>query len=321
MKTGLAASFGNAKGHMSKRITFLISKQLGLKILEASIEVQKFAILEVITIDDSHDSRCELKAIQELCKNHSIKCSIAQSRKDSERLVAESNPDTVMVCGWYWIISSKLLQTVPGGFFGLHFSELPKFRGSAPLVWTILSGQQLAGASFFQFREGIDDGPIAAQIVVPIAENDDVGILLAKLTQASLRCWKDLLPKIATGTLRLKEQNHENATYCSTRRPEHGLIDWSLSSSELHNFIRAQTTPYPGAYTYYKGEVLRIWKATPYPNKYYSNPGQVISRDLKGVLVGCGQESALWILCCQIEDQSRRTPYETILSLKDTLGS
>jgi methionyl-tRNA formyltransferase len=181
-----------------------------------------------------------------------------------------------LVAGWYWIIKPALLRTVPAGFLGLHQSLLPKYRGSAPLVWAALRGEEQTGVSLFYFDEGIDTGDIVDQVSFTVAPQETITDVLTKAESAAV----ELVTRYA-GPL---------ATYGSPRRPEDGRICWNQSASEVHNFIRAQTRPYPGAFTHLAEEkVLRIWRASPFPYPYYGVPGLVGQKHMDGFVVACGE--------------------------------
>jgi methionyl-tRNA formyltransferase len=106
---------------------------------------------------------------------------------------------------------------------------------------------------------------------------------------------------VAFWTAPRRKQDHELATYGSPRRPEDGRISWNQPASEIYNFIRAQTRPYPGAFTHLdEGRVLRIWQASIFPYPYYGVPGLVGQKHMDGFVVACG-EGRITIQECQLE--------------------
>lgn len=101
--------------------------------------------------------------------------------------------------------------------------------------------------------------------------------------------------------------NPTQATYAALRKPTDGRIDWNLDSTRIHNFIRAQTHPYPGAFCLMpSGETLRIWKAKVFPHMYYGSPGQVVMVREDPVVVSCGNDSAISLYVVQLDGQDEQ---------------
>jgi methionyl-tRNA formyltransferase len=100
-------------------------------------------------------------------------------------------------------------------------------------------------------------------------------------------------PRILNGNIEPTEQNHELATYCAQRFPNDGNINWREPAQRVFDFIRAQSDPYPGAFTYYARQELRIWKARPFESTYFGTPGQVARIGNDGVYVVCGDDRAI----------------------------
>lgn len=173
-------------------------------------------------------------------------------------------PDLLLVLGWYYIIPREVRERAPLGCAGIHASLLPKYRGGAPIPWAIINGETTTGVTFFYMGDGIDDGDIITQKEFPIEGVDNCATLYEKATQASVQMLRQYLPQIANGTAPRIPQDHSQATYFPLRKPEDGLIDWSWDAKRIRNFIRAQTKPYPGAFTYIKNKKVIIWDADIY---------------------------------------------------------
>jgi len=143
----------------------------------------------------------------------------------------------------------------------------------------------------FYFSEGLDDGDLVGIQQFGIEEEDTIKEVYDRATKYSLATLREHYPKLLSGTADRTKQSEQGASYCAQRRPEDGRIDWSWSARRIYNFIRAQTHPYPGAFTtLHNGQQLTIWRAT-LPNwrgEYYGTPGQVASTNPDGVTVICG---------------------------------
>src|SRR5205085_1611722 len=95
-----------------------------------------------------------------------------------------------------------------------------------------------------------------------------------------------------------------------------GLIDWHKSAVEIHNFIRAQSVPYPGAFTGFQGKKLTMWRARPHPPAYYGRPGQVAAVHPDGVTVACGQNSALIVQSVELEGSGAVAASQVLRSIR-----
>jgi methionyl-tRNA formyltransferase len=166
------------------RALFVGSKQLGLKALQAMVEAIPGSVAAAVTLDDSTDSRSLLPEFRAYCQSVDIPLTILGGPGELAGTIQQYSPKYVLVAGWYWIIKPSLLRMVPGGFLGLHPSLLPKYRGSAPLVWAALRGEDQTGVSLFYFDEGIDTGDIVDQVSFPLAPQETITHVLAKAESA-----------------------------------------------------------------------------------------------------------------------------------------
>jgi methionyl-tRNA formyltransferase len=159
----------------------------------------------------------------------------------------------------------------------------------------------------------VDNGDIIAQEPFPIDKNDTCAIVYKKATRASIELLREYLPRIASGTAPRMPQDESEATYVSQRKPEDGSIDWSWDAKRIHDFIRAQTHPYPGAFCFVpSGETMRVWQATVLPFPYYGSAGQVVMVDIDHVVVTCGDSSAISLYSVQIEKQDEQNATEVL---------
>jgi len=178
-----------------------------------------------------------------------------------EREISDLKPDLILVIGWYYMIPKQIRELAPLGCAGMHASLLPKYRGGAPLVWAMINGETKTGLSFFYLDGGTDTGDIIAQEEIEINRDDHIKDILEKVTDAALKIIKTYVPLLANGNAPKLKQNENEATYVPQRKPEDGEIDWTRSSEEIYNFIRAQSKPYPGAFTIINGKKIKIWNA------------------------------------------------------------
>lgn len=286
-----------------KKVLFLGSKGLGVNIFE-SLCTQPGITCAAITIDDRSDSRSAFESLARVASDRSVPFHVARDRLHAEAIVRAESPDLCVVACWYWLFSGAVLGFVPQGFIGIHNSLLPKYRGGAPLIWALLNGDPEVGASYFTLREGMDDGPIWMQARVPVGAEDYVGDVIERLDAATLEAFRVGFPDILAGTLQPLEQDHADATFCAQRIPDDGEIDWSQPADKILRFIRAQSRPYPGAFTFLKGDRVTIFRAGMVPTPFYGTPGQLARLDGDRAVAVCGDASALTLDEVELKGES-----------------
>ena len=220
------------------RKAYLASKSLGLKLLK-SVDLEGALILHP---DDSDDCRSIMPEFEKLGAR------IVSNRAEAAEALREFRPDIALVCGWYWLISEEIRTLAPRGFFGIHNSLLPKYRGGAPLVWAIIHGEEEVGSTLFRLDSGIDDGPIAHQVRLKFPRTATIADAIATIEAEWAAVFPSLWSRLCEGTLALRPQQGEPSRF-PNRKPAEGLIDWTLPAARVHDFIRAQSAPYPGAFS------------------------------------------------------------------------
>jgi methionyl-tRNA formyltransferase len=297
------------------KVLFIGSKQLGLKCLKTMHRLSPHTLVGALTFDDTNDSRSIFAQFQSFCKTNEVPLLIAQNRKDSEDIIDSIKPDICIVVGWYWLINNELLNKIPMGMLGIHNSLLPKYRGGSPLIWSIINGEAEVGFSMFSFTEEMDEGDIWFQQSIELKNTYHVNDVLNEIEkQVEKHLSKNYL-NIINGELKPKPQNHSDATYCAQRKPEDGLIDWNKSAKDIYNFIRAQSSPYPGAYTIFKDKKIIVQSAANDKKVYYGTPGQVARISQEGIVVICGNHQSILIKEITYDGENIK-PHQVIKSIK-----
>lgn len=230
-------------------------------------------------------------------------------------------PDIVVVSGWYHNIPGSMLRIPPMGVVGFHPSLLPRYRGGAPLTWAIINGESVTGMTMFYLTSEVDAGDIIGQAQVPITPEDTIATLYDRINEATLGLVDEYMPRLREGTAPAVPQDHAQATYYPPRLPEDGEINWSWPTQRIYDWIRAQTRPYPGAYTYFHGQKLIVWSADlPQEprNPAFGMEGRVIRvRKGQGVEVLTGDGSVV-LAEAQVGDHC--APADEFLTAGDSLG-
>lgn len=215
-------------------------------------------------------------------------------------------PDLLFVVGLSQLVKSELLRVPRLGCVGFHPTLLPEGRGRAPVAWLILD-RRPGAATFFLMDEGVDSGPILAQEPFLVCERDyasDVVERLERAIDAALDRW---LPHLLAGEWYPRAQRHVVASYNGRRVPEDGLINWACTAEEIHALIRASSRPHPGAYTYFNGYKVIIWRAEiELEMPFRGVIGSVVCADVqRGCLIQTGN-GLLWLT--EVEFAPRPSP-------------
>lgn len=236
-----------------------------------------------------------------LAKKYGIPCLTPNSLKDEKylQLIKNEEPDYIFSFYYRYLIPKPYLDIPKIAPLNLHGSLLPKYRGRQPANWVLINGEKETGVTLHVMEEKPDSGPIVAQKKVKITFEDDIFTLFMKLALASRSLMKDIMPDLKSGKIKTTPQQGPSS-YFGARKPEDGLIQWERDAVSIYNLIRAVTHPYPGAFTFFQGKKLFIWKAYPEENEISSPPGTVISEDPPVVATGYG---ALRLARVQLEGE------------------
>jgi methionyl-tRNA formyltransferase len=197
--------------------------------------------------------------------------------EETARWIKNLDPDVCLCGGWSQIIDETVLDIPNRGFLGLHSSRLPEGRGGAPVNWSLINGADEVWISLFYYVPGVDAGDIIAQGSVPVEFRDEVKTVFDRLALEACDVVESACSDLKADAVEAEPQSLADATYRPRRQPQDGLIDWQRSPKSQYNWIRAQTDPYPGAYTFYEGERLTIWHSEPLDRTVEdSQPGEIL---------------------------------------------
>lgn len=225
----------------------------------------------------------------------------------------ELNPDVIFVIGWNQMVSDEVISIPNLACLGHHPSLLPKHKGRAPIPWSLIHGLTKSGVTFFHLVGEVDAGDIFAQKEYDISINDDAYSVYNKGIDATIDLiLNSVLPQLKKGKIIKAPQDHKRASHWHGRKPEDGIIDWDMGTTQLYNWIRGLTHPYPGAFTYVpqlEDEKLIIWGAKLIDKKIEGEAGKIIKITEKGMIVGTGN-GCLLITNVQLEGDKETNSYE-----------
>jgi methionyl-tRNA formyltransferase len=180
---------------------------------------------------------------------------------NSEALAAY-HADLYIVAAFGQILPQAVLDQPHYGTLNIHASLLPKYRGPDPIAETILQGDTETGVTIMQLDAGVDTGPMLLQRTTPVAEQETTGSLTLKLATLGAQALLEALPLWIAGKITPAPQDESKATHTRMLRKEDGLINWQRAAAVIERAVRAYT-PWPSAYTYWRGKLLKIISARP----------------------------------------------------------
>lgn len=281
----------------------------------------EFAVPSLIALIESEDQVAALVAQPDKPKGRGLKASAPPTKIIAEEhgiLVLQPskvrtgeflnelgniNPDLICVAAYGKILPKTILDLPPFGCINVHASLLPKYRGAAPINWAIARGEEVTGITVMQMDEGMDTGDMLLRREVPIDLGDTGETLSGKLSVIGARLLIEAIAGMKKGTLRPVKQDDSLATYAPMLKKEDGRIDWTRPAVEIRNLIRGML-PWPGAYTYLHGKLLKIYRAAVSEGVGEGKPGETVIAG-QGVLRIVTGESALDILELQLEGGRR----------------
>ncbi len=204
-----------------------------------------------------------------------------------ERLRALA-PDVIVVAAYGEILRPAVLAIPPLGCLNLHASLLPRWRGASPVHAALLAGDGETGVTLMLMDEGMDTGPILAQVREPIRPDDTRGSLTARLAHRAAELLVRELPRWARGEIEPRPQDEARATYTRPLRKADGRIDWARPAVYLERQVRA-CDPWPGAFTTWKGEVLKVWRTRVGDGRPTAPPGTVLGVEGEALAVATGE--------------------------------
>jgi methionyl-tRNA formyltransferase len=294
---------------LSLRAVFMGTPELACASLEALLGAPGIQVVAAVTQPDRPKGRA-LQLTPSPVKKLAIGkgLTVLQPEKAHEKefidLVRQMTPDLILVAAYGQILPGALLEIPRLGCLNVHTSLLPKLRGAAPIQWAILNDEPVTGVTIMKMDVGLDTGDILTQESTPILPTDDAQNLHDRLAQIGGQLLVQTIGPYAAGTLSPTPQPKEGASYARKILKEDGRIDWTRPARAIWNQVRG-LVPWPGAFTYLsdtKASLLKIWKAE--VATATAAPGQVLSADKSGIVVGCGHD-ALRILGLQREGARR----------------
>ena len=197
--------------------------------------------------------------IMNLCKHENIPFFKGNPRSGrGYEFIKNISVDVIASINYLFLIESDIINHSTQFTFNIHGSLLPKYRGRTPHVWAIINNEKETGITAHLIDEGCDTGDIISQIKIPINEIETGAEILDKFKLEYYNLILDVFKKLNSGKLELIKQDEQLSTYFGKRTPKDGRINWNWQKERIINWIRAQASPYPGAFSFVNNQKLII---------------------------------------------------------------
>lgn len=269
------------------RIVFMGTPDFAAAILERLISTGR-NVVGVFSQPDKPVGRKQIiepTPVKKLASEHGIPVFQPAKMKDGTALemMKSLSPDIAVVAAYGRILPKELLDVPPLGCVNVHGSLLPKYRGAAPIQWSVINGDKITGVTTMYMAEGMDTGDMILKLETEIGEDETAGELFDRMAALGADSIEKTLELFDNGAVPRTPQSEAEATMAPMLKKEMGELDFGKSAEEIHNLVRG-LCPWPVAFTYVDGKSVKIYKADRV-EEYSGAPGELL--DEKRFIVGC----------------------------------
>ena len=286
------------------RIVFMGTPDFAAAILQRLIDTGR-NVVGVFSQPDKPVGRKQIitpTATKVVAMEHNIPVFQPAKLRDGEALaiMQELKPDITVVAAYGKILPKDILDVAPLGNVNVHGSLLPKYRGSAPIQWSVINGDKVTGITTMFMAEGMDTGDMIMKFELPIGEDETAGELFDRMAKLGAESIEKTLELFDKGEVKAEPQNEEEATYAPMLKKEMGEIDFGKTAEEIHNLVRG-LNPWPMAYTFFDGKSIKIHEAKAIEG-FFGEEGTLL--DEKRFVVGT-KNGAIELITVQPEGKNK----------------
>ena len=297
------------------KIMFMGTPEFSISTLEA-LKDGGYNVETIITQPDKPKNRGQKMThppVYDYAVENNIKVFQPENLKKEnfEEILINSNPDIIIVTAYGKILPEYILNYPKYGCINVHASLLPKYRGAAPIQWSIINGENKTGITIMYMEKGLDTGDMILKKEVDILSCDTYETLHNKLAFEGKSAIIDALKLIELGNVNAQKQDDACSSYAHMITKETAKIDWTKSNDEIYNLVRG-LYPFPKAMTFYNGKILKIIKTEQCLEKTDECAGKIIKTDKDSIFVSCGNKTVIKIKQIQLEGKKS-------MSVKDFL--
>lgn len=232
-------------------------------------------------------------SVAELAEKQGVPVLLRNRPDDAELLetIKAAAPDVIVANNWRTWLPPEIFDLPPHGTLNVHDSLLPAYAGFSPIIWALINGEERVGVTAHRMDGELDAGDILLQRSVPVGPQDTATDLFHRTCDLIAPLVRESLDLIASGRAEWTPQDRSRASFFHKRSVEDSRIDWNWPAEDLERLVRAQSDPYPNAFTYHRGERLRIVSAAVSQAYYGGTPGRIFIREGDGVVIVAGADA------------------------------
>lgn len=291
-----------------KSVVFMGTPDFAVPALQALIDSPDYDVKLVVSQTDKPQGRKQILTpppVKQLALQYNLEIFQPDTLKtdDAYQKIADCAPDFIVVSAYGKILTKKILDLPKYGCINLHGSLLPKYRGAAPIQWSVINGDKITGVTTMLMDVGIDTGDILLTSLKNIDENETAGEVFDALAALCPELLLKTMKALEEGSVVPVKQDETQATYVSVLSKDMSVIDWTKSADTIHNLIRG-LNPWPIARTIFNGKILKVFSSQVCDKKYFLPAGSVFSENGK-IIVVCADSTALYLNEIQLEGARR----------------
>lgn len=231
-------------------------------------------------------------SVEDLARSEGIEVWLAK-RPDAELIerVRALAPDVMVANNWRTKLPRGLFAIPRLGTVNLHDSLLPRFTGFSPVIWSLISGATHTGLTAHLMDDELDTGEILVQRAVEITPSSTGTSLVYDTLDLVPEVLEAALDGLDHQSVQPVPQNLADRTFFHKRSEQDSLIDWRWPAADIERFVRALSDPYPNAYSYFRGERLRVISSHVSRCVYGGTPGRVFIEEDGGMVVVAGADA------------------------------
>lgn len=290
------------------RIIFMGTPDFAVPVLRTLLESDRHEVTAVVTQPDKARGRSGkpvFTPVKEVAVSQGIPVYTPERVKAPEfvETLREIPCDVIVVVAFGQILSKEILELPQYGCINIHASLLPRWRGAAPIQWAVLEGDERTGVTVMQMDEGLDTGDMLLKEEVEIRPDETGESLFERLSGIGGPLLLEVLERAGNGTLQPVKQDDSVSTYAKMLTKDLGKLDFTEDAKKLERYVRGLNS-WPGAYTHYRGKLLKIWKAAVIERNTDCPCGAVAQIDRDGFCIQTG-DGLLKLLEVQPEGKKR----------------
>ncbi|MCI5622373.1 MULTISPECIES: methionyl-tRNA formyltransferase [Anaerostipes] len=288
------------------KVVFMGTPEFAVPTLQALIDHHQ--VIGVVTQPDKQRGRgkkVQFPPVKEKAVEYDLPVYQPVKAREEEfvSVLRDLNPDVIVVVAYGQILPESILNIPKYGCINVHGSLLPKYRGAAPIQWSVLDGEEKTGITTMYMEKGLDTGDMIDKVELTLDPKETAGSLHDKLMVMGADLLLETLEKLENGTAVRTKQDDSLSCYAKMLTKDMGQVDFSKSAVEIERLIRG-LNPWPSAYTSMDGKTMKLWDADATPYDGDAEPGTIVDVTKEAIVAATG-EGALALKEIQLAGKKR----------------